>query len=212
MKIKLISISFVATLISISLATPLKPVKAQSEICPPTGITPASRSTRTYINRQFNFAFNLPENYRLMANNASDYFFVSVIDPQEFERARCREQNRNRIQDDNFPFSIKISLKSVNNRNSNLMSLAAEGIGGRFLFDNGNYQIIRTLTVAGRDAILYRGGLVSDEAFVSFLSPNKKHFITVTSPYFYDGQNQPPEIFNKNVFDLVLDSFTFNPN
>lgn len=211
MKIKLISISFVATLISISLATPLKPVKAQSEICPPTGITPASRSTRTYINRQFNFAFNLPENYRLMANNArEDFLSVSVIDPREFDRHRCREINK--PQDANHAFSIDVNISGIDDYNFNLLSLITESVGGSRYFQYGNYQIIRNLTVAGRDAILYRGGLVSDEAFVSFLSPNKKHFITVTSPYFYDGQNQPPEIFNKNVFDLVLDSFTFNPN
>jgi hypothetical protein len=72
---------------------------------------------------------------------------------------------------------------------------------------------IKTTTVANQAAISYNISAMGYQKSVAFFSPDRRAMITVTVPYEFKtnarGERVPSRIFNEEVFNTVVSSFTF---
>ncbi len=194
------SILLGVALTGITLIAPSNLVQAQ--VCPqPNGIVPPASQTRDIRNERFNYRFKIPVNYKSMAVNNNR---TLILDPRRFEEAQCLIRIRAGVE---FPDSITVYTEPVNPRNRSVADLVRQ---------NSLATITGTRTVANQTAVTYTTDAMGyGDANVAFFTPDRKHMIIVSAP-FQSQQNSRGErvrgsIFNKNVFDTVVSTFTFVP-
>lgn len=191
MRLKIILLG--VALAGVTVVAPSNLVQAQ-DVCFPSEVVPPSKQTRTIRQNRFNYRFSVPENYRVMAvhNNG-----VLVLDPKSFERAQCLVRNKVPTE---FPYGISVYTKFVNPGNRNVADLVRQ--------DNPSIENIETTTVANQTAVTYNSSTLGYTENVSFFTADRRYLITVSAPYKFE-QGVPTTIFNQEVFDTVLSTFTF---
>lgn len=90
-----------------------QPPVIAGESCPEGSIEKASEETRTYLNRQYGFSFELPANYRASLNSSS----ISILDPVSYELNQCLMRRQEGT--DNFYPEVTVSINPL--RYSNLI-------------------------------------------------------------------------------------------
>jgi hypothetical protein len=167
----------------------------QAQVCPRSEVISPSKETRTIRQNQLGYRFEVPKNYRVMAvrNNG-----VLILDPNSFERAQCFIRNKVATE---YPYSISVYTRPVQPGNRSLTDLIKQ--------ENPLIENIKPTTVAKQTAVSYNSGALGYTQNLAFLTPDRRYMITVTAPFKFE-QGRPTTIFNKDVFDAVLSSFTFN--
>jgi hypothetical protein len=74
--------------------------------------------------------------------------------------------------------------------------------------DNPTVDKFENTKVANQSAVSYTSDTLGFNKNVSFFTPNRKYLITVSVPFVIE-QGRPTTLFNKQVFDKVISSFTF---
>jgi hypothetical protein len=189
-----------AAITGVTLIAPSNLVQAQ--VCPrPNGVVPPVSATRDIRNERFNYRFQIPVNYKAMGISSER---TLILDPKRFEEAQCLVRIRAGTE---FPDGISVSVEAVNPGNRSV----ADFVRQRTLT-----TITGTRTVANQTAVTYTTDAMGyGDANVAFFTPDRKHMIIISAP-FQSQQNSRGEqvrgdIFNKNVFDTVVSTFTFVP-
>jgi hypothetical protein len=192
MAIKFTTALLVASLSSIPLITSIKAVEAQN--CPSSSVVPPLRQTKIIRQPRLNYYFSIPQNYRTMAVHNEG---ILVFDPNSFATAQCLLRTKAPTE---YPNSISIYTKSVNLGNRSLTTLVRQ--------ENPGVEQLTSTTVGKQKAISYISNTLGQTKNVSFLTPNRKYLITISTPFNYQ-QGQPTTVFNSAVFNTVLSTFTF---
>ncbi|BAZ29925.1 hypothetical protein NIES4074_23730 [Cylindrospermum sp. NIES-4074] len=180
-------------LASVTLMTLANPV--QAEICPPQVVVRPLQQTKIIRQEQFGYRLRIPNNYKTLSLNSSE---LLVFDPGNFARTQCLLKNKVPTE---FPYHISIYTKVVTSKNRDLASVVRQANPGAEKFANTK--------VANQNAVTYISNTLGVQKQVSFFTPNNKYIITISTP-FNIKEGRPTTIFNKNVFDQVLSSFTFS--
>jgi hypothetical protein len=166
----------------------------QAQVCPRREVVPASKETKVIRNDRYDYRFSIPQNYRTIAARND---LIVVLDPASFEWTQCRLRNR-----DYSEYSgILVSASPVNPGNRSIADLVKQ--------NNPPVEKIETTTVANQPAVTYNSGIMEERKNVSFFSPDQRYMITVSAPFKYEGGRATTSIFNKEIFDTVLSTFTF---
>lgn len=180
------------------------PIKA-AELCPEGVVEEASEETRTYLNTQYGFAFELPANYRaaLAFNNST----ISILDPISYEIFQCLV--RRREPGHYFPPGINVEIKQLNY--DNLLDSIQEKYG--------EIKVIRTTSISEQQRILYLYKNPHGEPYLnlSFAHPSKKYLITISAPIEIElvsnaqGQDEVvhKDVMLKDVMKLITSTFKF---
>ena len=171
----------------------------QAQVCRQNEVVPPSKQTRVLRQERFNYSFRLPDNYRVMALRENA---VLVLDPNSFELAQCFVRNKVGTE---FPYGISVYSKSVNPGKRSVADIVRQ--------DGLPLENIKTTTVANQAAISYNSSVMGYQKSISFFSPDRRSMITITVPYKFEtnarGERVPARIFNEEVFNTVISSFTF---
>ncbi|RCJ38712.1 hypothetical protein A6770_12445 [Nostoc minutum NIES-26] len=189
MKLKLILLGL--ALASVTLVASSNIAQAQ---CPHKKIVPPVPQTRIIRQEKLGYRFSIPNNYRTMAFRSDQ---LLVLDPNSFAEAQCLVKNKVPTE---LPNSITIYIKSVNSRNRSLANVVKQ--------DNPTADKFENIKVANQTALSYTSDTLGFNKNVSFFTPNRTHLITVSVPFGIE-EGRPTNIFNKEVFDKVISSFTF---
>ncbi len=180
------------------------PVKA-AELCPEGAIEEASEETRTYLNTQYGFTFELPANYRaaLTFNNS----VISILDPISYEIFQCLM--RRKEPGHQLPPGIDIEIKQL--KYDNLLDAIQE--------EYDEIKAIRTTTISGQKSILYLCKNPHSEPYLnlSFVHPNRKYLITISAPIEVElvsnaqGQDEVvhKDVMLKDIMKLITSTFKF---
>lgn len=166
----------------------------QAQNCPRREVVAPFKETRPIRSDRYGYRFSIPLNYRTMAFRTNG---VLVFDPGTFETAECYVKNKVPSE---LPKGISVYATPVNSRTRSLTDWVRQG--------NPTIEKLETTKVANQTAVSYTSSTLGTTKSVAFFSPDRKYMITVTTPYNYE-QGRPTTIFNKEVFDTVLSTFTF---
>ncbi|MBH8574996.1 hypothetical protein I8752_18640 [Nostocaceae cyanobacterium CENA369] len=189
MKLKLVLLGL--ALASVTLVASSNIAQAQ---CPHKKVVPPVPQTRIIRQEKLGYRFSIPNNYRTMAFGSDR---LLVLDPNTFAEAQCLVKNKVPTE---LPRSITIYVKSVNLRNRSLVNIVRQ--------DNPTIDKFENTKVANQSAVNYTSDTLGFNKNVSFFTPDRKYLITVSVPFEIE-QGRPTTIFNKQVFDKVISSFTF---
>jgi hypothetical protein len=124
---------------------------------------------------------------------------ILIYDPNTFETAQC--QVRNRVPTE-FPYyGMAVYARPVNPGNRSVADVVRQ--------NDPTIEDIENTTVANRSAVTYESGVLGYHRNVSFFSPDRKYIITLSAPFKLEN-GRPTVLFNKDVFDTLVSSFTFN--
>lgn len=179
------------------------PSLVKAEICPDGDIAKASEETKTYYNKNYNFSFQIPANYRTA--HLSNKSTINILDPVSYEIILC--QLRRREPTDNFPPEITVSIIPLKSRN------VLDSIQNR----QNIKKILNTTTIAEQQAIIYLDQISSLDYFnISLPHSNKKYLITITAPVTYktistsQGEEYVPAgVILEDVLKVIVSSFKF---
>lgn len=168
--------------------------------CPFAEIVPPAKETKIFRHPQLNFSFAIPANYQTISlGNES----IQVIDPAGYEEIQCLIKKK--ISTDNLPASIYVAIEPINPGNYNLVDLVKK----QFSVD---YITVQT-TIANQSAVVYDTEGLELQINTSFLTPDKKHLITITAPYGYQenasGQFIVNGVLQEEILDDIISSFKF---
>ncbi len=166
----------------------------QAQVCPTIAVVPPAKQTRIIRNDSYGYRFSIPQNYRAMAFRSNA---VLVFDPGTFETAQCYVRNRAPIE---LPSGISVYATSVNPGNRTVADLVRQ--------NDPTIEKIENTKVANQTAVSYTSNALGYQRSVAFFTPDRRYMITVSAPFNLE-QGRPTTIFNKDVFDTVLSSFTF---
>lgn len=189
MKLKLVLLGL--ALASVTLVAFSNTAQAQ---CPHNKVVPPVPQTRIIRQEKLGYRFSIPNNYKTMAFGSDR---LLVLDPNTFAEAQCLIKNKVPTE---LPRSITIYVKSVNLRNRSLVNIVRQ--------DNPTVDKFENTKVANQSAVSYTSDTLGFNKNVSFFTPNRKYLITVSVPFVIE-QGRPTTLFNKQVFDKVISSFTF---
>ncbi|MBW4561287.1 MAG: hypothetical protein KME32_09030 [Mojavia pulchra JT2-VF2] len=189
---KITNIVLAAALAGVTLAAHPKLVQAQ--VCPQNGIVPAAIKPKTIHQKQFGYRFNIPDNYKTLEVGENG---LLILDPHSFAQAQCLIKNKVPTE---FPKSISIYTQSVNYNNRSLADIVK--------LNDPTAEKFANTKVANQNAISYTSNTLGVEKKVAFLTPDHKYIISISAPFNFQ-QGRPTTVFNKNVFDKVVSSFSF---
>ena len=190
MKLKTILLG--TALASVTLFTSSNLVQAQ--VCPRIVEVPPVKQTRIIRNDSYGYRFSIPQNYRSMAFRTNT---VLIFDPGTFETAQCYIRTKAPTE---LPSGISIYATPVNPGNRSVAALVRQ--------NDPTIEKIENTKVANQTAVSYTSNNQGYQRSVSFFTPDRRYMITVSTPFNLE-QGRPTTIFNKEVFDRVLSSFTF---
>lgn len=171
--------------------------------CPEGSIEKASEETRTYLNNQYGFSFELPANYRASLNGSS----ISILDPVGYELNQCLIRRQEGT--DNFYPEVTVSINPL--KHSNLIDAIQQE--AKTDVDFTKMHVIRTGQIAGQPAIVYSKETVTDKTVnVSFANPSGNYLITISAPIEHTekaGEIVPTGIIHADVIKLVSSTFKF---
>lgn len=191
--------------------TGLPVTQAQSDPCPYQEVTAPSQETRTFRHQKLGFSFQLPANYKAIKPDSSTE--VVVIDPASYTFSQCIEK----VGIENIP-KLKgwyegslwptISLHSQSGRFKNRQDLL------KAIYNPYHIELLGWTTLAGQEALIYLLDAHEHYIQVSFVTPDKKNLITITTEAEYQpapsGRYFPSAIQNEQVFQSLLDTFKFS--
>jgi hypothetical protein len=189
MKLKTVLLG--AALVGVTLIASSHPVQAQ--VCPKGEVVPPSEQTRIIRSDSLNYRFNIPRNYRTMLFRGN----VLIYDPATFAQAQCYVKNRVPSE---LPRGVSVYVKSVNPGSRNVTDLVKQQFG---------VEILESTTVANQSAILYNSDTLGRWKNISFLTPDRRHMITIAVPYQYSGGKWVTSSLLEEVFKTIVSSFTF---
>lgn len=189
MKLKLISLGFVLASVTFVVSSNI----AQAQ-CPHNKVIPPVQQTRIIRQEKLGYRFNIPNNYRAMTFRSDQ---VLVLDPNGFVEAQCLIKNKVPTE---LPKNISIYVKSVNSNKQSLANLVKQ--------DNPTANKFENTKVSNQAAVSYISDTLGFNKNVSFFTPERKYIITISVPFEIE-EGRPTTIFNKEVFDKVISSFTF---
>jgi hypothetical protein len=99
-----------------------------------------------------------------------------------------------------LPSGISVYATSVNPGNRTVADLVRQ--------NDPTIEKIENTKVANQTAVSYTSNALGYQRSVAFFTPDRRYMITVSAPFNLE-QGRPTTIFNKDVFDTVLSSFTF---
>lgn len=186
-----------AALVTVTLVVHSNIVQAQ--VCPENKIDPPGKPTRSLRQDKFNYRYQIPENYRVMALREDN---VMVLDAKTYERMQCLLKNKVPTE---FPHAISIYTKPVSSKNRSLTDLVKQG--------DPTAEKFTTTKVSNQTAVNYNSATLGYNKNVAFFTPDRRYMITVSVPYEFEknsrGQQVPGKIFNESVFNTVISTFTF---
>jgi len=165
-----------------------------AQVCSPVAEVPPVKQTRIIRNDSYGYRFSIPQNYRSMAFRTNT---VLIFDPGTFEMAQCYIRTKAPTE---LPSGISIYVTPVNPGNRSVAALVRQ--------NDPTIEKIENTKVANQTAVSYTSNNQGYQRSVSFFTPNRRYMITVSTPFNLE-QGRPTTIFNKEVFDRVLSSFTF---
>ena len=166
----------------------------QAQVCPRIVEVPPAKQTRSIRNDSYGYRFSIPQNYRSMAFRSNT---VLIFDPGTFETAQCYIRTKAPTE---LPSGISIYTTPVNPGNRSVAALVRQ--------NDPTIENIENTRVANQTAVSYTSNTLGYQRSVSFFTPDRRYMITVSTPFNLE-QGRPTTIFNKEVFDTVLSSFTF---
>jgi hypothetical protein len=188
---RLKTILLTVALASVTLIASSHPLQAQ--VCPKGEVVPPSQQTRIIRSDLLNYRFNIPRNYRTMLFRGN----VLIYDPATFAQAQCYVKNRVPSE---LPRGVSVYIKSVNPESRNVTDLVKEQLG---------VEMLEPTTVANQSAIVYNTDTLGRWKNISFLTPDRRHMITIAVPYQYSGGKWVTSNRLEEVFKTVVSSFTF---
>jgi hypothetical protein len=165
-----------------------------AQVCPRIVEVPPAKQTRIIRNDSYGYRFSIPQNYRSMAFRSNT---VLIFDPGTFETAQCYIRTKAPTE---LPSGISIYVTPVNPGNRSVAALVRQ--------NDPTIEKIENTKVANQTAVSYTSNNQGYQRSVSFFTPDRRYMITASAPFNLE-QGRPTTIFNKEVFDTVLSSFTF---
>ena len=165
-----------------------------AQVCSPVAEVPPVKQTRIIRNDSYGYRFSIPQNYRSMAFRTNT---VLIFDPGTFETAQCYIRTKAPTE---LPSGISIYATPVNPGNRSVAALVRQ--------NDPTIEKIENTKVANQTAVSYTVNALGYHRSVAFFTPDRRYMITVSAPFNLE-QGRPTTIFNKEVFDTVLSSFTF---
>lgn len=170
------------------------PLLAQSCTMPPAAL--ASAETREITSQDFGFSFDIPANYRTTLNrNPSGITTIGVMNPSTYEEFQCLTGG---VLDpyQTWPgLSVDVSPHSGGSLESVVRS-TADSPGS-----------IREISVAGQQAFVYVTDFADMYLYVSFLTPNKKNMVSISS--VLRNRSSQSDLFEEDALELIVNSFSF---
>lgn len=212
-------------------ASVLPELQTRSNPCPYTGVAAPSAETRPIRQQNPDFSFQIPQNYRAFKNaypqNGVLINTIAIVDEASHAFSECIERvgpdkipnfyEKYGLDGDLFP-SIVVSYRAGDFKNTwDLIKAVFSNIEG--------IEPLGWTTVAGQKALIYLPPSASHTVDVSFISPNGKSLITLSSTAKLrferrdeigeNGSVYPVDhpivegVENGAVFQNILNSFTF---
>ena len=166
----------------------------QAQVCTRLDEVPPVKQTRIIRNDSYGYRFSIPQNYRSMAFRSNT---VLIFDPGTFEVAQCYVRTKAPTE---LPSGISVYATPVNPGNRSVAALVRQ--------NDPTIEKIENTKVANQTAVSYTSNNQGYQRSVAFFTPDRRYMITVSTPFNLE-QGRPTTIFNKEVFDRVLSSFTF---
>ncbi|MEG4202707.1 hypothetical protein QUA20_02070 [Microcoleus sp. Pol7_A1] len=181
----------------------VSPTPAQNrQFCKRGALVNPARESKKIKNPEFGFAFDIPANYTSETKGSSDRTYILLYNPNEQELNACCKKNR-QIACDGHPSLVTVTIEPAKSDTRLLPELSAVVL---------RLENIKPTTIANQKAVVYTikssltGGEDIDTSLTgSFLTPNRKHKITV-SAFSYESTIKP---IDERVFQRVRSSFAF---
>lgn len=143
----------------------------------------SSRQTRTFENTSVGFSFEFLESYRAMGSNGGRT--IAILDPSSYALTQCIVQNGYGTE---YPLaSALIDIRQVASiPYNNLHNLIYDSVIANYPHMRNEGRNFWNATYAGNPAVAYSQiDLVYDTTinYVSFLSLDRKHLVTISGPY-----------------------------
>lgn len=201
MKARSLMIFMVSLTIFIGIAT----CQAQAQnrqFCKRGTLVNPARERQQTRNQEFGFVFDIPANYSSETNRSGDRTYILLYNPNEQELNTCCKKNR-QIGCDGYPSLVMVTIEPAKPETRLLPELNAVVL---------RLENIKPTTIANQKALVYvvksslTGGKdIETSLTASFLTPNRKHKITVSGSAY--GENLNP--IDERVFQGVISSFAF---
>lgn len=169
-------------------------ISVQAQVCLRKPVVPAANSTKFFNQNQFKYRFKIPTNYKVLAIRENG---LLVLDPKSYARSKCFIRNKVTTE---YTYGIYVSAQPIKPSNQNLAAIVKQ--------NNPLVENIQATKIDNKSAVSYTSSTLGYEKSVSFFTPDKKYLITISAP-FEIKQGVPTVIFNKDVFESVLATFSF---
>lgn len=181
----------------------VSPTPAQNrQFCKRGALVNPARESKKIRNPDFGFVFDIPANYTSETSRSDNITYILLYNPNEQELNACCKKNR-QIGCDGHPSLVMVKIEPALSDTRLLPELDAVVL---------RLENIKPTTIANQKAVVYTvkssltGGEDIDTSLTgSFLTPNRKHKITV-SAFSYESTIKP---IDERVFQRVISSFAF---
>lgn len=181
----------------------VSPTQAQNrQFCKRGALVNPAKESKKIRNPDFGFVFDIPANYTSETSRSDNTTYLLLYNPNEQELNACCKKNR-QIGCDGHPSLVMVTIKPALSDTRLLPELDAVVL---------RLENIKPTTIANQKAVVYTvkssltGGKDIDTSLTgSFLTPNKKHKITVSASAY--GENINP--IDERVFKRLISSFAF---
>lgn len=181
----------------------VSPTPAQSrQFCKRGALVNPAKESKKIRNPDFGFVFDIPANYTSETSRSDNITYILLYNPNEQELNACCKKNR-QIGCDGYPSLVMVTIKPALSDTRLLPELDAVIL---------RLENIKPTTIANQKAVVYTvkssltGGKDIDTSLTgSFLTPNRKHKITVSASSYGDNINP----IDERVFKRLISSFAF---
>jgi hypothetical protein len=179
------------------------PTPAQNrQFCKRGALVNPAKESKKIRNPDFGFVFDIPANYTSETSRSDNITYILLYNPNEQELNACCKKNR-QIGCDGYPSLVMVTIEPAKSDTRLLPELDAVVL---------RLENIKPTTIANQKAVIYvvksslTGGKDIDTSLTgSFLTPNRKHKITVSASAYEENINP----IDERVFQRVISSFAF---
>ncbi len=177
--------------------------------CPISPLVPISGTAKEYRNPSLGFKFKVPSNYIVSEKVDPSSRLLFISNPSIHSHTECLKQNQ--VQTTVLSVvTVGVYEENLEGKDVNAYLLSRASalpppqISGARYID----EIPRTVTILNQPGVYYSTRNPDGAAYVlAFMSPDKM-LIEISTPYNWRDQ-KPVALFEKEVFDQVINSFTF---
>lgn len=157
-----------------------------------------SSEVREITNNKFNFSFKIPSNYRTVSYGFYGKAIINLMNPLYYQYYQCTTSGK-LSQGQVFP-GLSIFIEPYGSE-SNLIN---------FVQNQPRTYILRlkNSTISGQKALIYDSSGFDVLANTSFETPDKMYVVTVNS--YYQDQKNFSNLYERQVFDMIIKTFRFN--